>query len=202
MTLYLIRHGKTHANEQHLYCGSTDLPLSEEGLAKLRTAMMRLHATANQPSESNGALFITSGMKRTNETLQALFGDVDYREEPRLREMDFGLFEMRSYEELKDDPLYQAWIAGDNHANLTPGGESGQMMLTRALEALHELDAFSEKDLVIVTHGGVIAAVMQHLFPREDKNRYEWQPACGHGYALENGLYRPLDPREAASLAK
>ena len=26
MTIYLIRHGKTEANEKHLYCGSTDLP--------------------------------------------------------------------------------------------------------------------------------------------------------------------------------
>ena len=36
MIIYLIRHGKTAANEQHLYCGSTDLPLSEEGLAELQ----------------------------------------------------------------------------------------------------------------------------------------------------------------------
>ena len=28
MTIYLIRHGKTEANEKHLYCGSTDLSLS------------------------------------------------------------------------------------------------------------------------------------------------------------------------------
>ena len=31
MSIYLIRHGKTEANEKHLYCGSTDLPLSEKG---------------------------------------------------------------------------------------------------------------------------------------------------------------------------
>ena len=33
MKLILIRHGKTVANENHLYCGSTDLPLDEEALA-------------------------------------------------------------------------------------------------------------------------------------------------------------------------
>jgi len=36
MRLYLIRHGKTAANEQHLYCGSTDLPLSEKGIEELQ----------------------------------------------------------------------------------------------------------------------------------------------------------------------
>lgn len=236
MTLYLIRHGKTRANEQNLYCGSTDLPLSKKGLAELQAAA-ECGRGAISMRERN-TIFITSGMKRTNETLRALFGEVDYLEEPRLREMDFGLFEMRGYEELKNDPLYQAWISGDNHANRTPDGESGEMMLTRVLEALHELEALSdlvalrgfedssrwdalcesdtlresealsnlgvspEKDLIIVTHGGVIAALMQHLFPREGKNRYEWQPACGHGYALENGAYRPFDPHEGTPLTK
>lgn len=36
MKLYLIRHGKTEANERHLYCGSTDLPLSNAGIRELQ----------------------------------------------------------------------------------------------------------------------------------------------------------------------
>ena len=35
MTVYLIRHGKTEANEKRLSCGSTDLPLSEKGREEL-----------------------------------------------------------------------------------------------------------------------------------------------------------------------
>ena len=35
--IYLIRHGKTQANLLHLYCGSTDLPLSQQGIDQLRT---------------------------------------------------------------------------------------------------------------------------------------------------------------------
>ena len=35
--IYLIRHGKTQANLCHLYCGSTDLPLSQQGIDQLRT---------------------------------------------------------------------------------------------------------------------------------------------------------------------
>jgi len=35
MKLILIRHGKTEANEKHLYCGSTDIPLSDGGKAEL-----------------------------------------------------------------------------------------------------------------------------------------------------------------------
>ena len=34
--LYLIRHGRTEANEKWLYCGSTDLFLSEKGAEYLK----------------------------------------------------------------------------------------------------------------------------------------------------------------------
>lgn len=174
MNVYLIRHGKTEANERHLYCGRTDLPLSPAGRAEVERLRYDIPA---------GVRFFTSGLRRTDETLEALFGRTAYEAVPALREMDFGKFEMRSYGELKDDPEYQAWIRGDNAANVTPGGESGSQMRARALAAFAAIQAAGE-DAVIVTHGGVIAAIMEALFPNENRNRYEWQPAPGGGYAL------------------
>ena len=112
----MIRHGKTEANERHLYCGSTDLTLSDAGKAELH----QLHY------DMKNVRFLTSGMKRTNETLRILFGDVQYEEDPRFREVDFGIFEMRSYEELKHTPEYQTWLTGDNEINIPPTGESGR----------------------------------------------------------------------------
>ena len=41
MTVFLIRHGRTLANEQHLYCGSTDLPLSRAGRDHQRNAAVQ-----------------------------------------------------------------------------------------------------------------------------------------------------------------
>lgn len=178
MTIYLIRHGKTLANEKHLYCGSTDLSLSESGRSELR----------EKRYDISNVRFLTSGMKRTDETLQLLFGDVPFAVEPRFREVDFGRFEMRSYEELKDDPDYQAWLTGDNEANIPPRGESGVQMKARVLEALAEI----REDTCIITHGGVIAAVMAHIFPEENKSRYDWQPKNGEGYAICDGTYRKI----------
>ena len=37
---------------------------------------------------------------------------------------------------------------------------------------------------MLVTHDGVIAALMEHLFPQENKNRYQWQSPNGGGYLL------------------
>ena len=175
MKIYLIRHGKTEANEKHLYCGSADLPLSATGKEELQ----KIHY------DIKNVRFITSGMKRTNETLQMLFGDVSYEIDPRFREVDFGIFEMHSYDQLKNTPEYQTWLTGDNEANIPPQGESGKQMKKRVLEAFYEIT----EDTCIITHGGVIAAIMEHLFPNEGKNRYQWQPKPGCGYIIREGNY-------------
>ena len=117
-----------------------------------------------------------------------LFGSVSYDIDPRFREVDFGVFEMRGYEELKDDPGYQAWISGDNERNIPPRGESGAQMTERVLAAFSAL----KDDTCIVTHGGVIAAIMAHLFPEAGKHRYQWQPKNGHGYIIKDKKYSEL----------
>jgi len=176
MTIYLIRHGKTEANERKLYCGSTDLPLSERG----REELGQLHY------EIKNVRFLTSGMKRTDETLRILFGEIPFDTDSRFREVDFGLFEMYSYEELKDNPAYQIWCTGDNEANIPPNGESGLQMKQRVLEAFLEI----KEDTVIVCHGGVIAAIMEYLFPEENKTLYDWQPKNGCGYMIKDHGYQ------------
>lgn len=178
MKIYLIRHGKTLANEQHLYCGSTDLPLSEQGVEEL--CKLKYHLS--------NVKFVTSGMCRTEQTLQCLFGRVEHRVDIRFREVDLGDFEMHSYAQLKDLPAYQQWISGDNRQNVPPRGESGAQMQKRVMEAFSQI----REDTVVVTHGGCIAAIMERLFPDEGKNRYQWQPENGHGYVLWESGYRKI----------
>jgi alpha-ribazole phosphatase len=178
MTIYLIRHGKTEANEKHLYCGSTDLPLSAEGRQELQNIWYDI----------KNVRFLTSGMKRTDETIRILFGDVPYETDPRFREVDFGIFEMHGYDQLKNTPEYQTWLAGDNEANVPPEGESGKQMKERVLAAFSEI----KEDTCVITHGGVIAAIMEHLLPEENKNRYQWQPRPGEGYCITDHTYRRI----------
>ena len=73
--------------------------------------------------------------------------------------------------------------------NVPPNGESGHQMEKRILEALPEL---LTQDTVLICHGGVIAALMEALFPEEQKNRYQWQPQPGHGYRIENGTWQRI----------
>ena len=181
MRLLLIRHGRTAANDGFLYCGSTDLPLSEPG----RAALSALRDAGGYPS-LEGCRVYTSGMLRTEETLEILYGSVEHGVIPAVREMDFGAFEMHSYEQLKDDPVYRAWCDGDNERNFTPGGESGAVMQQRVLAAVDELIG-EGKDTAVFLHGGPIAAIMAYLFPEEGKNRFDWQPPNGTGYEITLG---------------
>ena len=176
--LHLIRHGRTRANTEMLYCGSTDLPLLPQGREELADD----RDFARYPALEDCAVY-TSGMKRTEETLAILYGAVPHEILTGLREIDFGDFEMHSYDELKNWESYQQWLSGDHERNCCPNGESGRQMQKRVLETLDALQD-SGKDALVVTHGGVIAAVMAHLFPAVERSRFAWQPAPGRGYTV------------------
>lgn len=182
--LYLIRHGKTEANEKHQYCGVSDLPLSEAGAAALSAIRYEIPPCR----------FFTSGMKRTEQTLQLLFGEVPHERDTRFREISFGEFELHTYEELKNRQDYRHWIDRDGQ-DAPPGGESAEAFQSRILDGLRDLLAL-EAPAVLITHGGVIALIMDHLFPEEGKNRYQWQPEPGCGYRLTPGAYEKLMPLE------
>ena len=169
----LLRHGITEANRHHRYCGSTDLPLDPEALAEFRSKKPVYPDPA-------GCRVLTSGMLRTEQTLREIYGDIPHEIAPDFREIDFGAFENKSYEDLKDDPAYQTWLSGDNEQNVCPGGESGAQMAERVIKAWNAL----EGDCLLVSHGGVIACLMAYLFPEEEKSRYQWQPKPFGGYAL------------------
>ena len=171
----LLRHGYTGANLARRYCGATDLPLDPASLA----AFLAQRPDLSYP-DPTGYEVLTSGMRRTEETLAAIYGALPHRAEPAFQEINFGVFENHTYEELKDDPSYQAWITGDNDQNVCPSGESGVQMTRRVLAAWASLT----RDTLLVSHGGVIAAIMAHLFPGEGKHRWQWQPQPFHGYAL------------------
>ena len=45
--LYLIRHGKTYCNERQLYCGKSDIELSENGISELKEILKEHHYEKN-----------------------------------------------------------------------------------------------------------------------------------------------------------
>lgn len=179
MILHFIRHGKTLANEKQLYCGSTDTALCDNGVQEL----LKLKKQGIYPVAQ---VCMVSGLLRTTQTANILFENPALIEIPALCEISFGEFEMRSYEELKTIPSYQNWIS-DIELKAPPGGQSKPEFIKRVMRGFFEAQSVCKTQAlssgVIVTHGGVIATIMESLFSGQ-KNFYEWQPACGRGYTL------------------
>ena len=92
MKLTLIRHGKTIGNEQRLYYGRMDLPLTEGGMRELQ-ALRGVHPKAER--------YYTSGMLRTEQSLRILYGDVPHEAVPELPmgkqiQVDFGEMNLKN----------------------------------------------------------------------------------------------------------
>lgn len=181
MELCLIRHGRTEANEKKLYCGHTDLPLSEGGKEEL----IALKKQSIYPLPVG--MFFASGLLRTEQTIDILYGNVGRIAVPDIVEYHFGLFEMKSYEELKERDDYQAWITDETGVVPCPGGESKQQVEKRVIEGytciLDKALQAGSNSAFVSCHGGTIACIMEYLCPKS-KNFFGWQPQPGRGYAL------------------
>ena len=177
--LTLIRHGLTEGNVRRWYYGALDLPLCETGKSVLREA-----AAGGLYPPYSGERVLTSGMLRTEQTLRLIYGEVLHESWADLREARFGIFEGKSYNELKGQPDYEAWLAGDWFQNVPPGGESFAQAETRILSALNRMQA-QNADILAVVHGGTVLTIMQALFPEEEKSGYDWQPRPGGGYQID-----------------
>ncbi len=145
MRLYLVRHPAVAVDPGVCY-GASDLPLHpgwESSLLALRAAL-----PAGLPVHS-------SPLRRCHDLAIALSPTA--RTDTRLRELDFGRWEMQAWDKISRDEL-DAWAAAPlTYAGY--GGESVAMMQLRVTEALGELTA----DCLWVTHAGVMKLVCAQL---------------------------------------
>lgn len=182
MKVYLIRHGETISNKEKRYMGFTDVPLSDEGIQKILTRV-----SENYYPKYEGQVIYISALSRTKQTLELIYGDVPYKQDERFNESNFGDFENKTYEELKDNQDYINWISGDNFSNKCPGGESFTEMKKRVVDAFNEIIEKEKKtgsDIIIILHSGPIVALMQYLNPNVHKTYYEWRLNNGEYYLL------------------
>ncbi len=177
--IHLIRHGKTTANEKMLYCGQTDVDLSENGQQEIKELV-------NSGIYPKCDIYFVSGLKRAKQTMGIIFGEVSHTSFEFLNEYNFGVFEMKTYEENKTHEEYQKWVDDTTGTYVCPGGESLEIFTKRVTEGFREImekHSGDAENIAIVAHGGSIARIMEHLFIGE-RNYYEWLPKNGQGYTV------------------
>ncbi len=175
MTVYLLRHGETEYNARWRYLGKTDQPLSSKGREELARAGF------------SPEVVYVSPLCRTAQTAGILFPEAEQRIVPDFSEMDFGIFEGRSADEMADDLAYRQWVDGGCLGPI-PEGESKDAFSARTCAAFAALldgaVAAGEDPLVIVAHGGTQMAVLER-YGRPHRDFYAWPARNGGGYVLD-----------------
>lgn len=129
--LTLIRHGQVQANIEKRYIGSTDMSLTVNGMKSLeKLNKAQIYKTPDY--------LFCSPMSRCKMTCDILFPDKIYTVIDEFHEMDFGRFEMKNYQELKDNAYYQRWI--DSNGTIAfPEGESRQEFVLRCMSGFDKM---------------------------------------------------------------
>lgn len=181
MNLYLIRHGITEGNLKKRYIGKTDEPLCVRG----ETLLEQYCRQDRYPVASR--IFI-SPMKRCIQTADILYPGQEKTVIAEFAECDFGIFENRNYEELKEISEYQAWI--DSGGLLPfPGGESRESFIRRSLSGYEKVlkicreSKEQTESVVCIVHGGTIMSIMEtYAVPHGEY--YDFRTENGAGYCI------------------
>lgn len=179
MELILIRHGITQGNKERRFIGVTDVPLAPEGEDLARRVAPALPAVEH---------IYRSPLLRCRQTAALLWPGTAETVIEELREMDFGPFEGKNHEELKDDPLYQQWLTTSDLSKL-PVGESIPDCTRRLSDAIRQVVAHARahgyERVGLCTHGGSLMNLMSSLGVPARPHYYDWEcPNCS-GFAVE-----------------
>lgn len=167
MEVYLVRHTSVDVPRGICY-GQSDVPVRDTFpqeaaavKAKLQHLVEKGFLPDGAPVEHSSALaplhfdaVYTSPLGRCTKLAQ-FCGYGNALREQRIKEMNFGDWEMQDYSAIKD-PHLQVWF--NDWVNVrTSGGESFADQLHRVGEFLQELKDSGKETVLLFCHGGVLA---------------------------------------------
>jgi broad specificity phosphatase PhoE len=151
--LTLVRHALTDWNANGRLQGHLDCPLSVEGVTQA-------HALANRVGGSEIDLLYASPLKRAHDTARLAFPESAIVTEPRLMELDFGVFQGKTPDENEGHEAW-AWWHEDPFLRRIPEGESYGDLMTRVVSWFDELPEVPH--IVALTHSGPIQMIIAHV---------------------------------------
>jgi alpha-ribazole phosphatase len=160
---WLVRHAVVEENARAYLYGTLDVELCPASLVEQAPMYRALAGRLPRP-----ARWIVSPLSRTRRTAEAIFAagypETPLAVEPGLIEQSLGEWHGLPHAELParlTRPAHAFWpLAGHERP---PGGESIADVIARAGAAIERLARAHEgADLVVVSHGGTIRAVIAH----------------------------------------
>lgn len=177
-TIVFIRHGKTSGNLEKRYIGGkSDEPLCPQGIAEL----LKYKDKGYYPAVDR---VVSSDMQRCLQTANLLYTSQGIVSFSGLRECDFGLFEGKNYEELKDCRDYQCWLDANGTIPFPEGENPNDFRRRSQRTFLEVISCLSDgQSCAIICHGGTIMAVLDK-FSSPHRDFYNWQVKNGLGYCM------------------
>jgi alpha-ribazole phosphatase len=180
MDVFLVRHGITDWNKEKRYLGHTDRRVVKSELTHLEKLQKEL-------MEISFDHVFTSDLRRCQETLAYLNIPAQVSVDARLREINFGDWEGKTYNELKDEQTYRDWI--DNWEDYSiPNGESANTFKARINSFFQDLIQHTiettpngRMQFLIMTHGGVI----RYFVSRFVSSTSFWDFSVSHGHGIQ-----------------
>lgn len=159
MILYCVRHGESVYNAERRIQGQSNVPLSPLGQKQsqaVAAALARLRIDA----------VYASPLSRALETAQIVANalELEVHVDERLQEINAGIFQDLRFDEIAERHPREAarWRAGDPDF-VIPDGESRRDLMKRGLAAFEEIRSKEFAQVVVVAHGGILAAALKAL---------------------------------------
>lgn len=155
--ILLIRHGETEWNEGRRYQGQVDIPLSQRGQWQADCLASRLAAIKIEAIYS-------SDLARARDTAYAIASrhNLELQLTTELRELNFGQWEGKTFEQIKTEfpPYAQQWLRDPAQVKI-PGGESFTQLLDRSLNWVKmAIQQHPDQTLALVAHGGTLRVML------------------------------------------
>lgn len=175
--LILVRHGETELNKEKKFFGWLDPELNETGKCQARKSKNTIEKILRDNAR---AKTYTSPLKRAVETCAIISGkDSEWQVTHTLKEINFGIFEGFSYEEILEKYPHQSKIAFTKWEDYNfETGESPRELQKRVVSFIEREINLGENNIV-VSHWGVINSILSYFFSK-DLEAY-WK------FSLKNG---------------
>lgn len=155
MDIYLIRHTAVY-NPNKLCYGQSEIPL-EENFTHYFNSLEESLGTALK----NNAIFYSSPLRRCTK-LASFLSNNNFISDNRIMELNFGNWELQPWDTIDSQQL-NPWMADFVNYKI-PNGENF-IDLTHRCSLFWEqiLQHTSHQNLFIITHAGVIRAILAHI---------------------------------------
>lgn len=169
MEIILVRH-TTPDIEKGICYGQADIGVANTFLKELQPILKEV------PVNNTETIYYSSPLQRCKLLAEQLSETIIY--DDRLKELDFGDWELKKWNDINKQEL-DIWM--NDFVNIAAtNGESYIDLHTRTVQFLKELKKLNKERIVIVTHAGVIRSLWSYINKGSLENSFDLKLNYGH----------------------